>query len=143
MKILKERLLVFQKFLMWSFKILLILIDLIWQEYALYISGCGIFGMSDIWDIECWGCGMFGMWDVRNVECLGCEMLEFLGYGMFRMWCVRDLGCSGCVMFVIWHVLDVRCLGCGMWDVCWDVWCWFTKCLPECHASKFWSLYTH
>ena len=31
--------------------------------------------MSDVQDVGCSGCGMFGMWDVGNAECWGCEML--------------------------------------------------------------------
>ena len=28
---------------------------------------CGMFKMSDIWDVECSKFGMFGMWDVQDV----------------------------------------------------------------------------
>ena len=60
---------------------------------------------------------LFGMWDVQDVRCSGCDI--------FRMWDVWDVEYSGCGMFGMWYVRDV---GCGMWDLCSDVGCWFTKC---------------
>ena len=47
-----------------------------------------------------------------------------LGCGMFEMWDVGDVVCSGCGMF---RMRDVGDVGCGMWDVCRDVGCSFTK----------------
>ena len=52
----------------------------------------------------------------------------FLGCGFFWMWDVRAVGCWGYGMLRMWNVRDVGCLGCTMWDVCWNVGCWFTKC---------------
>ena len=39
-----------------------------------------MFGMSDVWNVECSGCGMLGCemfetWDVWDVICSGCGML--------------------------------------------------------------------
>ena len=50
-----------------------------------------MFRMWDVWDEECSGCGMFWMWDVRDVEDVGC-----LGCGIFGMWDVGYL--PGCWM---------------------------------------------
>jgi hypothetical protein len=44
---------------------------------------CEIYGMWNVWNLECTECGMYGMWNVRNVECTECEM-----YGM---WNVRNV----------------------------------------------------
>ena len=82
--------------------------------------------MSDVRDVGCWGCGMLGMWDVKDVGCAGCRMCG--------MWDVRDVACAGCGMFGMWDVWDV---GCGMWDVCRDVGCWFTKCLIKNTCKKY------
>ena len=32
-------------------------------------SGCGMFGMWDIWDVGYFGCEMLGKWDVWDVGC--------------------------------------------------------------------------
>ena len=99
--------------------------------------------MYGMWDVRDVGCGMFGMWDVGDVGCSGCEMSRMWGVrdvgcsrcGMFGMRDVRYVGCSGCGMFWMW---DVRDVGCGMWDVCRDVRCWFTKCrFPAWPNSSF------
>ena len=100
-------------------------------------SGCGMFRMWDIGDVVCSGSGIFWMWDVRDADvrdvgCSGCGMFRMqdvgdvvrLGCGMFEMWDVGDVVCSGCGMF---RMRDVRDVGCGMWDVCRDVGCSFTK----------------
>ena len=36
-----------------------------------------MFGVWDVWDVECLGCGMLGMWDVRDVWDVGCGMLIY------------------------------------------------------------------
>ena len=55
------------------------------------VDNVGMLEMWNVLDVGCSGCGysgceMFGMWDVRDVECSGC--------GMFGMWDVRNVGCS-------------------------------------------------
>ena len=46
---------------------------------------CRMFGMCDIWDMECSGCGMFEMWEMWNVRCLK--------HGMWGWNLCWDVGC--------------------------------------------------
>ena len=87
-------------------------------------------GMCYAREVLYWACGILIPWG-----CWRCGMLGELGYSwcwMTWMWDVRDvriwwLGCSVCGMFGMWNVGSVGCSGYGMWDVCRDVGCWFTK----------------
>ena len=79
------------------------------QCFGCRLSGCRMFEMSDVQDVECSG---YAMWDVRNVECLGCRM--------FEMRSDRGLGVWGCGIFGMWDVWDVQnvgYLGCCMFGV--------------------------
>ena len=40
--------------------------------FTKFPTGCGMFGMWNLMDVECSGCGMIRLWDVRDVRCLGC-----------------------------------------------------------------------
>lgn len=76
--------------------------------------------------IECLGCGylgceMFGIWEVQDAGCLGYEM-----FGIRDVWYVGCLGYEVFRMCDIWCV-DARGAACGIWDVCWDLECWFAK----------------
>ena len=126
-----------------------------WDVGDMGFWGCGMLGMWDVRDVGCSRCEMFGMWDVPDVGCLGCGMfvmwdvqdvqdVGYSGCGMCGMWDVRDVECRGCGIFGMCNVEDVGCswcgmfgewdvrdVGCGMWDACWDVGCWFTKCLKK------------
>ena len=110
----------------------------VWNVWDVSILECGILAMWEVHDVECLRCGKFEMWDFGNVG--------YLWSAMSRIWDVWDVGYLGCEMFKcrmwnVWHVGRLRCgllegwdirgvryLGCGMWDVCWDTGCRFTKC---------------
>ena len=52
-----------------------------WDLQDVRFSGCGMFLMRDVWDVDVRnlgssGCEMFGMWDSRDVECSGCGMWD-------------------------------------------------------------------
>ena len=86
-----------------------------------------MYGIGDIWDVECSRCAMFTMRDIgQNAEDIGCLECGYSGCGMLGMGNVKDVGCWKCQMFKIMDVQDVcdvrdvRCLGCGMlgmWNV--------------------------
>ena len=71
--------------------------------HIMFMVNYGILRMKDFSDVNFFGCGMLGLWDVG------------------------DMGCWGCGIFGMWNARVVGCLGCTMWDVCWNVGCWFTK----------------
>ena len=56
-----------------------------WNAWEVGCSGCAIFGMCDVRDVECWACGMLRIRDVEHVRCLAC--------GIFGLCDVRDVGC--------------------------------------------------
>ena len=84
----------------------------LWDVQNVRYFECRTLGMWYVWVVGSSGCGMFGMCDIRYVGSSECRM--------FGIWDVQ-----GCGMFGMWGV------GCGMWDVSWDMECWFTKCLIE------------
>ena len=88
-------------FSIWNFRIKILFLIAVYSCYMICLTECSMFGMRYAREVAYWGYGMLGMWDIGDVGCLGC--------GMFGIWDDRDVGC-------------------GMWDVFWDVGCWFTKC---------------
>ena len=48
----------------------------------MFLTGCGMFEIWCVWDVESSRCGMSGTWEVGNLGC-----------GMFGMWDVGDVGC--------------------------------------------------
>ena len=58
--------------------------------YMIFLTGCGIFEIWVVWDVEYSRCGMFGIWDVCDVSCLGCEMFE-----MWDVWYWMIVGMWG------------------------------------------------
>ena len=51
---------------------------------------------------------------------------------------------ADCGIFEMQDSLDVECLGCGVWNVCWDVGCWFTNVsyiTVTIHSKKYYSYF--
>lgn len=42
-----------------------------------------MFGMLNIWVVECWGCEILVMWDAVSGDF---QNVEYWGYGIFGMW---------------------------------------------------------
>ena len=128
--------------------------------YLIFLMGCLMFRISDVWDVGRWECEMFGMRDVWDVWCSRYAMLKMWDVwdggcsrcGMFGMGDVPDVGCFGCGMFGMWNVWDLGCLGWGlfgMWDVrdvgwsgcrmfrMWDV--WVVGC-SRCKMFRMWNV---
>ena len=49
----------------------------------MFLTGCAMFRMWDIWDVGCWDCAMFGVWDIENWDVWG---VGRLAWGMFGVW---------------------------------------------------------
>ena len=102
-----------------------------WDVQAIGCSGFGMFAIRNIRDAQC--SSMFsmrevGMLDVREVGCWRCWVLGMWNVGM---WYFGDAVCWGCKIFWMWNVGDMVYSGCGIWDICCDVGCRFTKCLSR------------
>ena len=61
--------------------------------HTMFVTGCVMFRMKDVWDLGLSLFGIFGIWGIQDMGCWGC--------GMFETWDVRDVGCLRCEMFGI------------------------------------------